>query len=251
MILVTGSRGFIGSHLLEVLKDEEVYEMDIKINRDILASMPPENHKITHVIHLAAKRSVSESEKDPRAFLETNCWGTLRLMRAFPKARFLNISSSSVNDVKSVYGATKHFTEVVGDLHPNCLSVRLYNVFGERQPVESGAVVPQFCAARIKGEPPIIYGDGRQSRDFTYVKDVVLNLKTLLFGKLCGYTHLGYGNSMSVLSLARTICQKKPKFISSRSFDIVSSRSPIAMDVKYGRMEGLKRTIKYYENFGT
>lgn len=254
MILVTGSRGFIGSHFMEIIGRKEVYEVDLKnpIGRDILDDFVPPG-EVTHVVHFAAKRSVPAGEKDPLPFVETNCWGTLKLMRQFPDARFLNISSGSVNDIQSIYGATKAFAELCGRMHKNCLSIRLYNVFGERQPLESGAVFPAFCKARMEGKRPIIYGDGRQRRDFTYVKDVALGIKGFLNKNNVGVYHLGYSYSITIRELAQKICGEgvDPDFQPPRGAEIDKSTCPVRInDPKYGRAIGISRTIEYYDKTG-
>lgn len=249
MILVTGSRGFIGTHFIEFLKEDkkEFYEMDLKIDRDILEdfTVPGE---VTHVVHFAALRSVPVGEQKPMEFIETNCWGTLKLMRQFPKARFINISSSSVNEIRSVYGATKAFGEIVGRAHANCLSIRLYNVFGEGQSVESGAVIPAFCKAWIDQTRPTIYGDGLQKRDFTYVKDVVRVIGKYMVQKKNGVVHVGYGYPISVRSICQLICPDvDPLHQPTRGFEIRDSKCPTPMKQYYGRNDGLERTLKYYE----
>jgi len=246
-VLITGHKGFIGSHLKKLIPDAK--GMDLWDGDDILMHLPKK--KFTHVFHLAASRSVPIGEKYPKNFIDNNCWGTCRIMRAYPDARIINISSSSVNDVKSIYGATKAFGELMGNMHKNWLNVRLYNVFGEGQPFESGAVVPSFIKSKLKPlEVPVVNGDGKQKRDFTYVGDVVLNLRDLMFkSKKTGTIHLGYRTQMSVIELLIRICGnvayiQKP----ARSFDIRNSKSPSLMKVYYGREKGLRRTIEWYED---
>lgn len=246
MILITGADGFIGSHLCELIPD--AYCIDLKRGSDICDDLPDEN--FTHIFHLAASKSVPVGEQNPKTFISNNCWGTVNLLKKYPNVRFINVSSSSANEVKSIYGATKAFSESVGNFHKNCLNVRLYNVFGEGQPVTGGAVVPQFVYSKLQKSKPIIYGDGSQTRDFTYVKDVVHELKRLMFEtNETGLWHLGYSNPMSVLDLCKRICgETEITFFPKRPFDIENSNSFYAMRIKYGREEGLKRTIEWYEN---
>ena len=244
-ILITGATGFIGQHLVKLLPDSDVF--DLSYGDDVCEELPDEDY--THVIHLAAKKSVWLGELEPRDFVYVNCWGTLNIALSYPNARVLNISSSSVNDVRSVYGLTKQFSESIGQIHKNWLNVRLYNVFGEGQSFESRAIVPSLVSSSLNGHRPTIFGDGEQERDFTYVGDVVLNLVDLLESEKTGVFHLGYGDSSSVNDLISQICpDKKPKYEKAKGYDIRNSKSPEAMPIiRYGRLEGLKRTIEWYE----
>lgn len=247
-VLITGHKGFIGSHLKTLIPNST--GIDLKDGDDILMYLP--KTKFTHIFHLAALRSVPAGESSPKDFIENNCWGTCKLMRTYPDARIINISSSSVNEPKSVYGATKAFAEMIGNMHKNCLNVRLYNVFGEGQPEISGAVVPKFIISKLRFlGTPTVYGDGSQKRDFTYVGDVVRNLRDLMFkSKKTGTIHLGYSSQMSVMDLLIRIYGHKPPYIQkeARSFDIRNSKSPSMMKIYFGREKGLRRTIKWYED---
>src|SRR3990167_4047972 len=189
-ILITGDKGFIGAHLTNYFNYKGVkYEgLDLKDGKDVCDVEPSD---ISHIFHLAASKSVPLSMKRPEEFIHNNCLGTVKLMQAFPKARILNISSSSANEVKSIYGATKLFGEQIGNFHKNWLNARLYNVFGEGQP--EGAVVSNFIKCRLNSTRPIIFGDGSQERDMTYVGDVVNELVGLMFDTWkTGLTHVGY-----------------------------------------------------------
>ena len=251
-ILLTGSIGFIGSHLHQLIP--EAIGCDIRENSlhdirldDIQLGYPD----ITHVFHLAALKGVAPSEGGyAKDYIETNCWGTANVLRSFPNARIIFVSSSAAEECKSIYGMTKKFGELVAMRHPNCLAVRLYNVFGEGQSLEYAPAVPAFINARLKGHDPIIFGDGLQTRDFTYVGDVVHELKRLMFETdLKGLYHLGYGEPISVLDLLKEIYGYLPNvhFVPELNFNIRNSCSPTKMEnIMYGRMEGLRRTIKSY-----
>jgi UDP-glucose 4-epimerase len=152
---------------------------------------------VDYVLHQAALPSVQRSVEDPLTTHTNNTTGTLHLLLAARDAgvkRFIFASSSSVyGDTptlpkeesmlpcpKSPYAASKltgeyycrTFTEVYG-LETVCL--RYFNVFGPRQDPASqyAAVIPLFITAMLEGRPPTVYGDGLQSRDFTYVANVV------------------------------------------------------------------------------
>jgi nucleoside-diphosphate-sugar epimerase len=149
------------------------------------------------IFHQAALGSVARSVDDPLASDRANVTGTLTVLtaaRAVGVRRVVLASSSSVYGgarqrptpesaplrPRSPYAATKlaaeHYGRVFWELHGlEVVALRYFNVFGPRQRPDSGyaAVVPRFVAAALAGERPHVHGDGRQSRDFTYVADVV------------------------------------------------------------------------------
>lgn len=249
LVLITGHKGFIGQRLHSLIPHAEGF--DIEENNDICGPLPDKPY--THIFHLAAMKSIPKGQLYPEDFVRVNCWGTLNLILKYPNARIINVSSSSANNVRSVYGATKSFSELAGSLHENCLNVRLYNVFGEGQPFSSGAAFPSFMLAKLTKTPPILYDHGRQRRDFTYVGDVVENLVDLMFNSAkTGLTHLGYRRSISVKSLlgmiyesGSVLYENRPK----REFEINFSASPNTMRIiKYGRQDGIYQTIKWYQD---
>lgn len=245
-VLITGGGGFIGSWLHRLFPEATIW--DVKDGNDICENLPDEEFK--YIFHLAAYKSVSRGEMYPRGYITNNCWGTVNLLKRYPDARIINVSSSAANECKSIYGITKYFAELAGNNHKNCLNVRLYNVFGEGQSTEYAAVVPTFIHASLTGTRPVIFGDGNQSRDFTYVGDVVHELKRLMFfTKETGLAHVGYGTPLSVLDLCHQICGKHADihFLPKRSFDIEFSCSMTPMKMTFGREEGLKRTIDWWK----
>ncbi|MDD3754786.1 MAG: SDR family oxidoreductase [Methanobacterium sp.] len=150
-----------------------------------------------YVFHQAALPSVPRSVKDPLSSNETNVTGTLKVLIA---ARDCGVKKVVFASSSSVYGDTPVLpkvetmplnpqspyatTKATGELYCQnftdiyglpTVALRYFNVFGPRQDPESqyAAVIPKFISAIIKGESPVIYGDGQQSRDFTYVKNVV------------------------------------------------------------------------------
>lgn len=152
---------------------------------------------VDYVLHQAALPSVPRSVKDPLRSHEANITGTLKVLiaaRDCDVKKVVCASSSSVYgdtpvlpkvetmpmNPKSPYATTKatgelycqNFTDIYG---LQTVSLRYFNVFGPRQDPNSqyAAVIPKFITSIMNGESPIIFGDGEQSRDFTYVKNVV------------------------------------------------------------------------------
>ncbi|MGH9013443.1 MAG: NAD-dependent epimerase/dehydratase family protein [Acidimicrobiia bacterium] len=149
------------------------------------------------VFHQAAHRAVLRSVEDPLTTDTANVHGTLTVLKAAADAgvrRVVYASSSSVYGgaerlptpesvptvPRSPYAVSKltgeHYCRVLSELHGlETISLRYFNVYGPRQRPDSAyaAVIPLFIDALRRGEPPTVHGDGRQSRDFTYVSDVV------------------------------------------------------------------------------
>ncbi len=157
---------------------------------------------VGYVFHLAALGSVQRSVEDPLATHQANATGTLNMLQAAKEQgvkRFIYASSSSVygnvssdpEEMKakdeilpphpeSPYAATKLMGELYCRIFSRIydfetVSLRYFNVFGPRQDPKSiySAVIPRFMHALLNESPPVIYGDGDQSRDFTYVENVV------------------------------------------------------------------------------
>jgi nucleoside-diphosphate-sugar epimerase len=157
---------------------------------------------VEYIFHEAALGSVQRSVEDPITSHEANATGTLNILWAGKEAgirRVVYASSSSVygdlsadpEEIKaktedlppapqSPYAATKLLGEIYCRVFSNLygletVSLRYFNVFGPRQSPDSvyAAVVPKFVTALQRNEPPLIYGDGEQSRDFTFVENVV------------------------------------------------------------------------------
>ncbi len=273
-ILVTGGAGFIGSHLVEELvkkKRNKITVLD-DLSTGKLENLENTMDKITFwcedvvldnkelketkfdvVYHLAAKRSVPLSFKDPHSFFRTNISGTWNILEHCKDSRIVNISSSSAKKCLSPYAISKKAAEQLTMLFPNSISLRLFNVFGERQ-ADCGAVVPEFAKKMLKGIPPTIYGDGYQSRDFTYVKDVVEAI--IDFGE-SKEKHkvfdIGYGITRSVYDLFLEMGELlnfkgNPIHEDQRPGDVRYSQATYFFEKpKYGFSKGLKRTIKWIE----
>lgn len=173
---------------------------EIRLVRGDIRSVEDCRHAVagaTFVFHEAALGSVPRSMKDPATTIDVNVCGTATVFAACREAnvrRVVYASSSSVYGDSatlpkregeegrplSPYALSKVMNEQLADVFGRCfgmqfIGLRYFNVFGPRQSPEGpyAAVVPRFFAAVRAGRSPIVFGDGLQSRDFTYVKDVV------------------------------------------------------------------------------
>ena len=236
------------------------------------------------VFHQAALASVPLSVKDPLAVHTACATGTVSVLDAARQSgvrRVVYAGSSSAygNDpvmpkresqlpqMLSPYAAAKLAGELYCEAFAACypletVRLRYFNIFGERQDPASpySAVIPLFVAAVLQGRQPTIFGDGSQSRDFTYVGNVVH--ANLLASQVSGVSgkvfNVACGQSLSVLDLLHLICDQlnvpfDPIFAPPRAGDVKDSWADISATERelgyrpqVGLTEGLQRTIDYY-----
>ena len=232
-------------------------------------------HGIEYVIHEAAWRSVPKSMADPVGYTDVNVLATVRLLEAAAKAkvkRVVNISSSSVYGETdrmplreemptapvSPYAASKLATELFCGLFTRgfgleTVSVRYFNVFGPRQSLENdyAVVIPKFIACLLRKESPPVYGDGLQSRDFTYVENVVEG--TLLAARAPGVSgeafNIALGEEHTVIDLLNELntifgSSVKPKLLPPRPGDV---RRTLADSSKAQRLLGFTGKVRFAE----
>ncbi len=234
------------------------------------------------VFHLAALASVPRSVRDPLESQEVNATGTLALLNDAREAgvrRVVYASSSSVYgespelpkheemtpDPRSPYAISKLtgelYCKIFHDLYATgCVALRYFNVFGPRQDPASeyAAVIPRFITALTRGEAPVIYGDGEQTRDFTYVSDVVdANLLAAAAGEAAvgRVFNIAGGLQISGLQLLEALNRLmgssiEPRFEEARAGDVRHSvaaaeraRSELGWQVEIPLEEGLSRTL--------
>ncbi len=299
-VLVTGGAGFIGSHLVDALLRDghDVFVVDdlsagennlehvkdkIGFFKESILDVDFDRLKgIEIIFHLAAKRSVPESLKNPKEFQNVNIEGTRRMLELarLNNAKLINSSSSSVygdaplpqkEDITKVrlspYAITKFCAEDYCRFYNKIygvptISLSYFNVFVPRQSPgsEYAAVIPKFINLMLKGEQPPIYGNGKQSRDFTFVDNVVsANIKAMN-SKLNGETvNVANGKPISVLDLVKEInyilgTDIKPVFEPERKGDIKDSFADNSLAKKVIGYEeivdfhdGLKKTINFFK----
>jgi UDP-glucuronate 4-epimerase len=214
--LVTGGCGFIGSHLVEslILDGWKVTIMDVQQFADIRYDYP-HSGDYDVVVHLAAKAGVRPSLEDPHGYYDTNVNGTLRLLewaKVSGVKQFVFASSSSVYGVNphtpwredaelhpaSPYAATKIAGEALGRTYAHLygirfIALRFFTVYGPRQ--RKDLAIRTFAERMVAGQPITIYGDGRSSRDYTYIDDIVQGIKAAMLYDAKPYDVFNLGNT--------------------------------------------------------
>ncbi|MFN7161541.1 MAG: NAD-dependent epimerase/dehydratase family protein [Fimbriimonadales bacterium] len=237
------------------------------------------------VFHLAAQVSVPLSMELPTETFEVNVYGTQLLLEAVRRAeceRFVFASSAAVYGDSprlpkregmrpapiSPYGWSKHYGELLCQDYWRVFGVptvcfRFFNVYGPRQNPRSqyAAVVPRWITAALTDRKPIIFGDGKQVRDFIYIED-------LIQGIWLGATHpdavgkvfnLASGARYTLLELLQAIEQAvgyplQPEYQPPRAGDIRRSYADIQLiqrtlgyQPRYSLQEGIRRTVEAYQ----
>jgi nucleoside-diphosphate-sugar epimerase len=240
---------------------------------------------VDYVLHQAAIPSVQRSVLDPLTTNEVNIGGTLRLLEAARQAgvrRFVAASSSSLYGESktlpkvesmapapiSPYGLQKLAAESYCALYHRLyglatVALRYFNVFGPRQDPgsEYSAVIPRFITAVKSAKAPTVYGDGEQTRDFTFVENVVeANRAACRAGEEAfgGAYNIGCGSRISLNDLLRSLAQITgkeivPQYAEPRPGDIRHSlagielaASRLGFEPRVDLTEGLRRTLEAY-----
>ena len=274
---ITGKR----ENIAPFLDDIELIEDDV---RDFEA-VKKAAKGADYVLHQAALRSVPKSVDDPVLTNDININGTLNILLASKKMgvkRVVYASSSSVYGDCDVFPEKEDFvpkpispyavSKLTGEHYGytfsqtfglEVVSLRYFNVFGPRQNPESkySAVIPAFISRMLKGKPPVIEGDGNQSRDFTYVGNVVdANLAAAKTKDISGEIfNIACGESYSVLYIVEHLNKllgKKitPKFAPTRKGDVRKTIADISKMKKLLKVEpkvdfksGLKKTLEWFQ----
>jgi UDP-N-acetylglucosamine 4-epimerase len=241
---------------------------------------------VDYVLHQAAWGSVPRSIEMPLLYEEINIKGTLNMMEAARRnsvRKFVYASSSSVygdepnlpkkegreGRLLSPYALTKRVNEEYARLYTELygletIGLRYFNVFGKRQDPNGpyAAVIPRFIKQLLHDEQPTIYGDGMQSRDFTYVENVVeANLKACLApSEAIGQAYnIAFGESVYLIDVYNCLCEAlgkdiRPIFAPERRGDIKHSLADISKsrrifgyEPQYSFKEGIKLAIEWYK----
>jgi nucleoside-diphosphate-sugar epimerase len=240
---------------------------------------------VSYVFHQAALGSVPRSIEDPGTTIDVNVAGTARVLSAARDAGVRRVVFASSS---SVYGDSERLPKREGEegrpLSPYALSkqmderlaeaferafgmeivgLRYFNVYGPRQDPHGAyaAVIPRFFKAYLGGDAPTIFGDGRQSRDFTFVDDAVTAnlLAAGADGGCCGRAYnVAGGRGTDLLELARLIGESvgmsraphhaapRPGDVRHSLADLSLSRASLGYSPEFGLPEGLPRSHRHY-----
>lgn len=236
------------------------------------------------IFHQAALGSVPRSVADPATTHAVNATGTLNVFLAAKEAgihRVVYASSSSVygddpnlpkreesvGQPLSPYAASKRSNELTATAFARCYGMRLvglryFNVYGPRQDPDSpyAAVIPLFIRSALSGEAAVIHGDGEQTRDFTFVSDIVTANVAAMERDAGGSPvfNIGAGGRTSVNELWETICEivgmrRQARHVSPRSGDVRDSladisraRAALGYEPRFRVRDGLVATVDSY-----
>ncbi len=243
--------------------------------------VPTGERRDLKIVHLAAETSVRKSVLEPLSTVQTNIGVTCALLEFARKAdpeSFVFASSAAVYgekrracreddlpDPQSPYAASKlageHYCRVYARLYGMPIVVlRYFNVYGPGQSTQYAGVITNFLKATSLGKPPTIFGDGKQTRDFIFVDDVVeATLKSLHKKLRPGITmNIGTGRTTSICNLAQKVLklvnrkEVQPVHAPPRAGDIAFSKADVSfasreigLRPRYSLDKGLKLTLNW------
>jgi UDP-glucose 4-epimerase len=273
---------FTTGSLANVPPEAAIIEGDIR-NKDNVEEAVT-RHQPDGIIHLAAQSKVGPSLERPEEDLAVNILGTVHLLEAARKngvGRFISASSAAVyghakilpiveladTEPLSPYGTSKlsaeEYIQSYARLYPiRTVGLRFANVYGPRQTMETEAgVITIFCETLLSGKQPFIQGDGEQTRDFVYVKDVAeAVLESLDNESAHGIYNVSSETETSIndllLELSRAAGREfAPVYGAPRAGDIRHSslsykrlHKETEWSPQVRLIEGLKRTMEYYQH---
>lgn len=250
-------------NLSDVIKKIELIKGDIREISDVRKAVKG----VDYILHQAAMRSVPKSVDDPRGANDNNITGTLNILMASKDEgvkKLVYASSSSVYGDCKIFPQKEDFlpspispyavSKLAGEYY--CVmyyktfglpttSLRYFNVFGPKQPPESqySAVIPKFIENALKGKPLEVHWDGKQSRDFTYVKNVVkANIMAALSKKSDGKVYnVACGSTVSLLDIIKII----EKFLGKKVEKVFTPKRPGDVRKTWADISKIKKDLKY------
>ncbi|MFA5059112.1 MAG: UDP-glucuronic acid decarboxylase family protein [Candidatus Omnitrophota bacterium] len=275
--LITGSKDNI-KHLL----DNKSFEF---VHHDVSKPLHIEG-AVHYVLHFASPASPVDYLNFPIPTLKVGALGThnaLGLAKA-KKAKFLLASTSEVygdplvhpqketywghvNPIgpRGVYDEAKRFAEAITMAYRRVHKidtkiVRIFNTYGPRMRMLDGRVVPNFIYQMLHNKPLTVYGNGKQTRSFCYVSDLVEGITRLLFSKLPGPVNIGNPNEFTILEFAKLIVKfskAKAKIVykplpiddpKQRRPDIALAKTKLGWQPKIGLEDGIKETVQWFKD---
>lgn len=276
---VTGGAGFIGSYITKLLleknhdvividnmhtgKKENLYDSDklefFQVDIRDYTSLQKHLQNIDGIFHEAGLTLVPESYEKPEEYHDVNVNGTKNVFKIGKTldVKIVYASSSSVyGDTKKIpikegnpknpinpYGKTKVLKDELAEKFSkegcSVIGLRYFNVFGRGQTGTYAGVITKFLERLKNKAAPIIYGDGKQVRDFVSVEDVAsANLQAMLSNTKSGFFNIGIGIPITILELAELMIKisnndLKPIFEESRKGDVRLSQADISNTQKY------------------
>ena len=274
-ILVTGGAGFIGSHLMEFLEDKgyEIIGLDNlqwstrRMKNMVIGDIRDKElvdflvSKVDEVQHLAAQINVDYGNEHPHETFEINVGGTLNILESCRKhgKRLIYASSSEIYgsaqtdkineehplDAQSVYAASKLAADRLCKAYSDTYGVdvrilRNFNTFGNYQRLDSyGGVIAIFVDRALHNKPPIIYGDGKQERDYIHITDALRGYELIAEkGKRGEPINIGTGKSISINEIARMVQR------------LTGCPDPIHTDARPGEVRLLRADITKAKSIG-
>jgi dTDP-glucose 4,6-dehydratase len=241
--------------------------------------------RLDNILHFASLASPKDYLDYPIQTLKVGSLGTHKTLGLAKekKARFLLASTSEVyGDPKEhpqsesypgnvdpivprgVYDEAKRFAEAITMAYHRTHGLqtriaRIFNTYGPRMRLDDGRALPNFMVQALKGEDLTVYGDGTQTRSFCFVDDLIDGIKKLLYSNESKPVNLGNPEEIAIIDFAKEIIkltgskshivfhllpQNDPKV---RQPDITKAKRVLGWEPKVSRQEGLRRTIKYFQ----
>lgn len=250
------------------------------ISKAFTQKLPP----LTHIFHLASPASPVDYQRLPIETLLANSLGTYNMLDLAREhgAKFLFASSSEVYGdprqhpqredywgninpigVRSCYDESKRFSEALAmafhrKYHLDVKIARIFNTYGPGMREHDGRVIPNFITEALQGKPLTIYGDGKQTRSFCFISDLIEGIFLMMESNYKGPVNLGSPDEYTILELAQIIKgivgsasellfvplrQDDPQM---RKPDISKARQILGWEPRVKIEEGLKETVKYF-----
>lgn len=267
---------------VEHLEDNENFKL---IQKDILTHLNIEED-IDYVLHFASRASPKDYQENPIHTLRTNTEGTLKMLELADKhdAKFMYASTSEVYGDPEEHPQTEEYW---GNVNPNgpraCYDegkrcgeatiasfakknnldyriIRIFNTYGPRMMEDDGRVITNFINQALENEPITVYGDGKQTRSFCYIDDLINGIRKAMKSEHGEIFNLGNPDEKTILELAEKIQeiidteskithQELPEDDpEKRKPDITKAKNQLNWEPKINLGEGLKKTTDYYRN---